>query len=68
MVTEAISRLKPDDAAIITLFYKHEQSLEEIAVVLGLEVNTTKVRLHRARARLKELMETQYAHEVKDLN
>ncbi len=68
MVNEAISRLKPDDAAIITLFYKNEQSLEEIAEVLGLEVNTAKVRLHRARARLKELMETNYAHEVKDLN
>jgi len=68
MVGEAISRLKPDDASIITLFYKNEQSLEEIAQVLGLEVNTAKVRLHRARARLKELMETHYAHEVKDLN
>lgn len=68
MVGEAIRRLKPDDASIITLFYKNEQSLEEIALVLGLEVNTAKVRLHRARARLKELMETHYAHEVKDLN
>lgn len=68
MVNEAISRLKPDDAAIITLFYKSEQSLEEIATILGLEVNTTKVRLHRARARLKELMETRFVHEVKDLN
>ncbi len=68
MVNEAISRLKSDDAAIITLFYKHEQSLEEIAGILGQEVNTVKVRLHRARARLKELMETQFVHEVKDLN
>lgn len=68
MVNQAINRLKPDDAAIITLFYKNEQSLEEIAQVLGLEVNTAKVRLHRARARLKELMEMHFAHEVKDLN
>lgn len=68
MVNEAINRLKAEDAAIITLFYKNEQSLEEIAGILGLEVNTAKVRLHRARAKLKELMETQYAHEVKDLN
>ena len=68
MVAEAISQLKPDDSAIITLFYKNEQSLEEIAQILGLEVNTAKVRLHRARTRLKELMETHFAHEVKDLN
>ncbi|MBI5371420.1 MAG: sigma-70 family RNA polymerase sigma factor [Sphingobacteriales bacterium] len=68
MVNTAISRLKPDDAVIVTLFYKNEQTLDEIAQVLGLEVNTAKVRLHRARARLKELMETQFSHEVKDLN
>jgi len=60
--------LNPDDAEIITLFYKNEQSLDEIAQILGLEVNTAKVRLHRARTRLKEKMETHFVHEVKDLN
>lgn len=68
MVGNAISMLNPDDAEIITLFYKNEQSLDEIAQILGLEVNTAKVRLHRARTRLKEKMETHFAHEVKDLN
>lgn len=68
MVNKAISMLGPDDAEIITLFYKAEQSLDEIAQVLGLEVNTAKVRLHRARVRLKEKMETHFAEEVKDLN
>lgn len=68
MVNKAISMLGTDDAEIITLFYKAEQSLEEIAQVLGLEVNTAKVRLHRARVRLKEKMETHFAEEVKDLN
>ena len=68
MVHNAIGLLGPDDAEIITLFYKSEQSLEEIAQILGLEVNTAKVRLHRARTRLKEKMETHFAHEVKDLN
>lgn len=68
MVNKAIALLSPDDAEIITLFYKAEQSLEEIAVILGLEANTAKVRLHRARTRLKEKMETYFAEEVKDLN
>jgi len=68
MVHNAIGLLGPDDAEIITLFYKSEQSLEEIAQILGLEVNTAKVRLHRARTRLKEKMETHFAQEVKDLN
>ena len=68
MVNKAIALLGPDDAEIITLFYKAEQSLEEIAGILGLETNTAKVRLHRARTRLKEKMETHFAEEVKDLN
>jgi RNA polymerase sigma-70 factor (ECF subfamily) len=68
MVNKAIALLGPDDAEIITLFYKAEQSLEEIALILGLETNTAKVRLHRARTRLKEKMETYFAEEVKDLN
>jgi RNA polymerase sigma factor (sigma-70 family) len=68
MVTKAIDLLNPDDAEIITLFYKAEQSLDEISRILGLETNTAKVRLHRARARLKEKMEKYFAHEVKDLN
>jgi RNA polymerase sigma-70 factor (ECF subfamily) len=67
MVNEAISLLNPDDAQIITLFYKAEQSLEETAQVLGIEINTAKVRLHRARTRLKEKMESHFAEEVKNL-
>jgi len=68
MVNHAIALLNPDDAEIITLFYKNEQSLEEIGQILGLETNTAKVRLHRARARLKEKMEKHFAEEVRDLN
>lgn len=68
MVNAAISLLSPDDAAIITLFYKGEQTLDEIATILKVEPNTAKVRLHRARARLKEKMESYFPQEVKDLN
>ena len=67
MVNQAIALLAPDDAEVITLFYKAEQSLDEIARILRVEPNTAKVRLHRARARLKEKMETHFAAEVKDL-
>src|SRR6185295_11014702 len=42
MVNQAIALLSPDDAGIITLFYKNEQSLEEIGQILGVEVNTAK--------------------------
>jgi RNA polymerase sigma-70 factor (ECF subfamily) len=68
MVNQAIALLNPDDAGIITLFYKNEQSLEEISRILGVEVNTAKVRLHRARTRLKEKMERYFSEEIKDLH
>ena len=67
MVNEAIKLLSPDDAQVITLFYKGEQSLEEIAEILGKEPNAVKVQLHRARGRLKEKMVKYFAAEVKDL-
>ena len=67
MVNQAIALLNPDDAEIITLFYKAEQNLEEIARILGLETNTAKVRLHRARGRLKEKMEKYFIEEVKNM-
>jgi RNA polymerase sigma-70 factor (ECF subfamily) len=67
MVNNAIALLSPDDAEIVTLFYKGEQTLDEIAKVLGIEANTVKVRLHRARTRLKEKMQKHFAAEVKDI-
>lgn len=67
MVNQAIALLSPDDAEIITLFYKAEQNLEEIAKILRLETNTVKVRLHRARGRLKEKMEKYFSEEVKNI-
>jgi RNA polymerase sigma-70 factor (ECF subfamily) len=67
MVNTAIALLSPDDAQIISLFYKAEQSLEETASILGIEINAAKVRLHRARSRLKQKMEEHFAQEVRDL-
>jgi RNA polymerase sigma factor, sigma-70 family len=67
MVNEAIKLLSIDDARIITLFYQGEQSLEEIGRIIGAEPNTVKVKLHRARTRLKEKMEKHFAQEIKDM-
>jgi len=66
-VNRAINQLLPDDSAIITLFYQGEQSLEEIGQALGMEANTVKVKLHRARHRLKEKIENILHHEVEEL-
>ncbi len=67
MVNEAIKMLSPDDAQVITLFYKGEQTMEEIAQIIGKESNAVKVQLHRARTRLKEKMQKHFPVEIKDI-
>ncbi|MBC6110078.1 RNA polymerase sigma factor [Pedobacter fastidiosus] len=66
-LNQAITLLAPDDATIITMFYQGEQSLEEIGEALHIEPNTVKVKLHRARQRLKEKLQYLLKDEVKEL-
>src|SRR5258707_13910695 len=51
-LNKAIEQLLPDDAAIITLFYKGEQSLEEIEQEMGMEANTVEVIVFSTHKRL----------------
>ena len=67
VINEALRLLSIDDARIITLFYQAEQSLEEIGRILGIEPNTAKVKLHRARQRLKDKMEKHFGEVVEEL-
>lgn len=55
-ITKAIHTLRPEDKVLITLFYFDELSLNEIAVVLGLEISNVKVRLHRVRHKLAKVL------------
>ena len=66
-LNQAIAQLLPDDATIITLFYKGEQSLEEIGATMGIDPNTVKVKLFRARQRLKDKLERLLKSEVNEL-
>lgn len=66
-LNQAIALLNIDDSAIITMFYQGEQSLEEIGKTLNMEPNTIKVKLHRARHRLKEKLQYLLKDEVKEL-
>jgi RNA polymerase sigma-70 factor (ECF subfamily) len=48
----ALSRLAPDEQAILLFFYTEEKSIEEIAHITGLSQSNVKVRLHRIRKKL----------------
>ena len=57
LIEKAMLKLPADDAQIISLFYQGEQSLAEIADILQMETNAVKVKLHRARVKLKTTIE-----------
>jgi len=70
-VWQAVDQLTPPQKATILLFYRNELGCHEIARVLQLPVATVKSHLHRARTKLRELIEgaseTQWA-ELRNLS
>ncbi len=68
MLNQAINMLSQDDAQVLNLFYKGDQSLEEIGRIMRLDPNTVKVKLHRARQRLKDKMEKHFSNEVREIH
>jgi len=63
----ALKRLKPEDAALIELFYLHEQSVKDIVDITGLSLSNVKTKLHRLRETLKEELMHLLKEEVWDL-
>lgn len=53
----AMDALPPEDAALIGLYHLQELSVEEIVTVTGLSASNVKVKLHRTRKRLLELLD-----------
>jgi RNA polymerase sigma-70 factor (ECF subfamily) len=56
-VWSAVDQLSAPQRAAMLLYYKQEMSCQDIAEVLEIPVATVKSHLHRARARLKDLLE-----------
>lgn len=63
----ALGKLKSEDALVLQLFYIAENNLEEIASIMQLEANTVKIRLHRARPRLRACLEELMQEESMEL-
>lgn len=53
----ALAKLTPEENSLMSLFYLQELSLAEIAGVLDVSEGVVKVRLFRARERLKKMMQ-----------
>lgn len=52
-IQAALTKLAPQDRALLTLFYWEDLSLNEIADSIGCNVNAAKTRLYRARERFR---------------
>jgi RNA polymerase sigma-70 factor, ECF subfamily len=53
---KCLEALSPEHREIIDLVYYHEKSVEEVAEVVGIPVNTVKTRMFYGRKRLSELL------------
>ncbi|MBP6575021.1 MAG: sigma-70 family RNA polymerase sigma factor [Flavobacteriales bacterium] len=61
-LTKALAQLPEEDAAIVSFYYLEEMNVEEIVTVTGLGASNVKVKLHRCRKRLLEILQ----HELKE--
>lgn len=64
ILAEAIKMLAIDESEIITLYYIHEQTVDEISKIAGLSGSNVKVKLYRARKKLKEILDRHYKGEL----
>jgi len=55
-VVEALRRLPVEQQTLLELHYWQELGIEELSEIFGIEPGNTRVRLHRARQKLRELL------------
>lgn len=52
----ALQKLNPDDRAIISMYYYQELTPEEIVKIMDIKKSNLKVKLHRARKKMREII------------
>lgn len=62
-VWSAVDQLSPAQKTAVLLFYRENQSCQEIGLVLGIPAVTVKSHLHRAREKLRSLLRSDLADE-----
>jgi RNA polymerase sigma-70 factor (ECF subfamily) len=63
----AVEALPETDALVVTLFYYEELSLEEIAEITGLSSGNIRIKLHRSRKKLYQVLKQQLKSEIKSI-
>lgn len=66
IIEEALNLLNEEDRGLITLYYLNELNLKEIEEVTAIKAETLKVKIHRIRKKLEEILKKQLS--VEELN
>lgn len=63
-IKKCLELLPSEDSFLLTLYYFEEQTLEEIAKVIGIKANNVKVKLFRSRKKLASILRTKLEPEI----
>jgi len=63
----ALARLPEDDQVLVTLYYYENQSMDEISQITGLTVSNVKIKIHRDRKKMFELLHEMLKEEIYSL-
>ena len=65
LIERAMQRLPENDNLLMTLYYKSENSIDDISYITGLSVSNVKVRLHRIRKKLYGEIQAELNKDIK---
>jgi len=57
-IEEMLCLLKPEEKAVVLLFYMEDQPLKQISKIMDMPINSVKSHLYRAKARMREGIKT----------
>ena len=64
IIKNCLELLPGDDGFLLTLFYYDDLSVAEVATTMGTNANNVKIKLHRARKKLAEILRTKLETET----
>lgn len=64
MIQDCLNLLAAEDSFMLTLFYFEEQSIKDIAKIMGIKSNHVKIKLYRSRKKLATVLKTQLQTEM----
>ena len=64
LIQDCLHLLPSDDSFLLTMYYFEEQSLDEIADIVGISANNVKVKLFRSRKKLASILKDRLEPEI----